>query len=82
MPAMGLLLNTSAAILLTPAFPAAWQHLASVLDEDDARLHALDRGLAFQPDAETRGMLVINKALLLDRRGQTQEAITMLATSL
>lgn len=57
-----------------PSFAPAWQKLAAVTDDDDARLEMLDRGLAAQPDDETYGVLVSNKALLLDRRGQRAEA--------
>jgi hypothetical protein len=34
--------------------------------------------LAAEPDAETKGMLLINKALTLDRQGHHDEAVKLL----
>lgn len=61
-----------------PRCAPAWQHLAGLLTGDDARLDALDRGLAASPDDETYGMLISNKALLLRRRGEDAEAQRLL----
>src|SRR5262245_10794358 len=36
-----------------PSFAPAWKDYAAQLDDDDARLAALDRGLAADPDDET-----------------------------
>ncbi|MFF0392373.1 hypothetical protein ACFYS8_27310 [Kitasatospora sp. NPDC004615] len=48
-----------------PDFPPAWKELAALLTDPDEQLTALERGLAGEPDGETRGMLLVNKALLL-----------------
>ncbi|MFD8480010.1 hypothetical protein [Kitasatospora sp. NPDC059673] len=48
-----------------PGFPPAWKELAALLTDPDEQLAALERGLAGDPDGETRGMLLVNKALLL-----------------
>jgi tetratricopeptide (TPR) repeat protein len=52
-----------------PAFGPAWKELSMLLTDPDERLRALDRGLAAEGDAETRGMLILNKAGLLAARG-------------
>jgi hypothetical protein len=61
-----------------PAFPAAWKELAILLDDDDARLQAITRGLEHDPDGETKGILVINRALVLHRRGDRDAAVKIL----
>lgn len=61
-----------------PEFPAAWKELSNLLPDDEARLRAIDRGLACEPDGETKGMLLINKALILDRRGDRDGAVKIL----
>jgi len=61
-----------------PAFPAAWKELSSLLEDDDARLRAIARGLEHNPDGETKGMLLSNKALILHRRGDRDGAIKIL----
>jgi tetratricopeptide (TPR) repeat protein len=61
-----------------PAFAPAWMELANLLDDAGDRLHAIGRGLAGAPDAETRGMLLLNKALVLHQRGDRDAAIAIL----
>ena len=61
-----------------PTFAPAWKQLALLTDDDTERLAALDRGLAANPDDETYGMLVLNKALVLQRRGQGAEGARLL----
>jgi tetratricopeptide (TPR) repeat protein len=62
-----------------PTFAPAWQRLSSLIeDDDDARLVAIEHGLAAKPDDETYSVLVVNKALVLDRRGQKTEAKQLL----
>jgi tetratricopeptide (TPR) repeat protein len=61
-----------------PAFPAAWEQLSGLLDDDEARLQAITRGLEHAPDPETKGMLLINRALVLHRRGDIDEAVKIL----
>ncbi len=45
-----------------PQFAPGWKELAYLLESDPDRLAAIENGLAAEPDAETRGMLLINKA--------------------
>ncbi|HSZ41887.1 MAG TPA: hypothetical protein VK817_18170 [Trebonia sp.] len=61
-----------------PAFGPAWKELSMLLNDPDERLRALDRGLAADADAETRGMLVLNKADLFAARGEQDEAVRLL----
>jgi hypothetical protein len=41
-------------------------------------LVAIERGLKLDPDAETLGMLVINKALILWQREDREQALSLL----
>jgi tetratricopeptide (TPR) repeat protein len=61
-----------------PGFAPAWHKLAFITDDEDARLAMIERGLAARPDDETYSVLLSNKALMLDRRGQRAEARRML----
>lgn len=63
---------------LCPQFSPGWKELAILLDQDQDRLAAIEKGLAAEPDAETRGMLLINKAIILDGQGQHEEAVKIL----
>jgi Flp pilus assembly protein TadD len=54
-----------------PKLAPAWKDLAYLARDEKEKLALIDKGLAAQPDAETRGILQINKALQL---GQTGEA--------
>lgn len=48
-----------------PKLAPAWKDLAYLAEEQGEKLALIEKGLAAQPDAETRGMLQINKALAL-----------------
>ncbi len=61
-----------------PAFAPAWKELAVLLDDAGDRLRAIGSGLKASPDAETRGMLLINKALVLHQRGELGAAVAIL----
>jgi tetratricopeptide (TPR) repeat protein len=61
-----------------PGFAPAWKELAALLDDPDDRLRAIERGLAAGPDPETRGMLLLNKALVANQRGDRGAAIAIL----
>jgi tetratricopeptide (TPR) repeat protein len=63
-----------------PAFAPAWNELANLLDEPDARLAAIEHGLAASPDEDTRGMLLIRRAMTLQALGQADEAVRILGT--
>jgi tetratricopeptide (TPR) repeat protein len=61
-----------------PQFAPAWKTLSDFIDDDGEKLAVIERGLGANPDAETKGVLQINKALILDRRGEQATAIRML----
>ena len=61
-----------------PTFAPAWKIIAGKSDDLTERLEAIQKGLAADPDAETRGMLLINQALVKDIQGQNNEAKTIL----
>jgi hypothetical protein len=44
-----------------PAFAPAWKELSNLLDDPEACLEAITRGLAAAPDDDTRGMLLIRR---------------------
>jgi len=62
-----------------PTLAAAWNDLAELLDDPAARLQAFDRGLDQRPDPQTRGFLLINKALTLNQVGKREEARLILS---
>jgi hypothetical protein len=61
-----------------PGFALAWKDLATLLDDDTSRLNAIEQGLRGRPDAETLGVLLINKASILARRGDRDQAVAIL----
>lgn len=61
-----------------PQFGPAWKEYALLCDDDDRRLAAIERGLGADPDAETKGMLEINRALVLNRKGDRTAAVQLL----
>jgi len=64
----------------TPALPAAWKDLSTLLDDDEAKERAIARGLEHEPDPDTKGMLLSNQAMLLNRRGDRDGAVKILGT--
>jgi tetratricopeptide (TPR) repeat protein len=61
-----------------PGFAPAWKELANLLEDPGACMEAITRGLAAEPDDETRGMLLIRRATLLNARGQPADAVRIL----
>lgn len=61
-----------------PRFAPAWKEKASLETDDVKRLRYLEKGLTAAPDPETKGFLLVNKALALERRGKRAEAIRIL----
>jgi tetratricopeptide (TPR) repeat protein len=60
-----------------PAFAPAWKELSNLLDDPQACLEAITRGLAAAPDDDTRGMLLIRRAVVLQRE-QPAETVRIL----
>ena len=61
-----------------PHFAPAWKEYALQCDDLVEKLKALEKGLAANPDAETEGMLLINKALTLNQQGDQEAAKNIL----
>ena len=61
-----------------PAFALAWKDLSILLADDATKLRAIEQGLRGRPDAETLGVLLINKASILARRGDRDTATAIL----
>jgi tetratricopeptide (TPR) repeat protein len=61
-----------------PRFAPAWKALAVLADQDSERLSAVENGLAAAPDAETKGILIINKASVLERMGNREAGVRLL----
>ena len=61
-----------------PKFPAVWKELLVLRTDDAGKLDAIEHGLAEQPDGETKGILLINKAIILNRQGKRDEATAIL----
>jgi tetratricopeptide (TPR) repeat protein len=61
-----------------PAFAPAWKEFALQCDDPTEKLSAIERGLAANPDRETKGILLINKALTLNEQDDTETAKSIL----
>jgi hypothetical protein len=61
-----------------PRFAPAWMDFAKTVNTDSEKLAAIEEGLEARPDPDTKGMLLINKALVLDRAGDHSGAIRLL----
>jgi tetratricopeptide (TPR) repeat protein len=61
-----------------PRFAPAWKDFADTLDADVEKLAAIEKGLSADPDPETKGMLLINRALVLNIAGDRSGAIKLL----
>lgn len=61
-----------------PDFAPAWKELACLQKNDAAREKAIEQGLSRNPDADTKGILLINKAILLNNQGKKEAAIQLL----
>ncbi|HEY1067352.1 MAG TPA: tetratricopeptide repeat protein, partial [Pirellulales bacterium] len=62
----------------SPGFAPAWKSAAVQTDDVAEKLAAIERGLAANPDGETQGILLLNKALVLDRTGDHEGAVRLL----
>jgi tetratricopeptide (TPR) repeat protein len=62
-----------------PGFAPGWKELAAISKNEAEKLSAIERGLAAYPDSETKGLLQINRALVLHLKGDREGAIRLLA---
>ncbi|KAA2240935.1 hypothetical protein F0L74_24540 [Chitinophaga agrisoli] len=61
-----------------PAYAPAWKELATLTEDSTLRLAAINTGLSKDPDPDTKGMLLINKAIILNENGEKEVAKKML----
>jgi len=61
-----------------PSHALAWQLHASFLEDPSDKLAAIERGLLARPDPDTRGSLLVQKALALHASGERQAALEIL----
>ncbi len=61
-----------------PDFAPAWKELATLLNDKTEQLKAIEKGLSINPDLETKGILEINKAILINENGKHEEAKQLL----
>ena len=57
-----------------PAFAPAWKEKALQIEGTDKRQAVFEKALSLDPDAETYGICLLNKAALLNSSGRTVEA--------
>lgn len=62
-----------------PTFAPGWKDYANLL-EGEERENAIEKGLELDSDIETKGMLQINKALILDNKGESNKAKDILTS--
>jgi len=65
-------------VRMIPQFAPAWKEFACLCDDEGERLAAIESGLAANPDAGTKGILKINKALVLNLKGNHDDAVRLL----
>jgi hypothetical protein len=61
-----------------PGFAPGWKELATISENDSEKVLATERGLAANPDSETKGILQISRASILLRKGDREGAIRLL----
>jgi tetratricopeptide (TPR) repeat protein len=61
-----------------PGFAPVWKEQAMQVESDAEKLAAIEKGLAANPDSETKGILLINKALIMDRSEDHEAAVRLL----
>lgn len=67
-------------LTVAPDFAAAYQKLSGLAAGPAERLELIESGLGCEPDAETRGMLLVNKAAIVNLRGERDAAIEILGS--
>lgn len=63
-----------------PDYAPAWKVIAAKADDINIRLEAIKKGLTLNPDAETKGILLINQALIYGVQGDKDSAKNLLGT--
>ena len=57
-----------------PTFAPAWKEISVHLKTDEERLETIEHALTLNPDPETLGVLLLNQALIYQRKGETSRA--------
>jgi tetratricopeptide (TPR) repeat protein len=65
-------------VLRFPSHAPAWSLHAGFLEDPAEQLAAIERGLLARPDPDTRGSLLVQKALALHASGQREPALEIL----
>jgi tetratricopeptide (TPR) repeat protein len=60
-----------------PNFAPAWKDYSNIL-EGENRMKAIEKGLSLNPDIQTKGSLLINKALMINENGDLKKATKIL----
>jgi len=58
----------------SPSFAPVWKEKALITEDSQQQLQYFDKALSLDPDPETYGMCMLNKAALLNKSGQKAEA--------
>ncbi|MES2825720.1 MAG: hypothetical protein V4732_19115 [Pseudomonadota bacterium] len=61
-----------------PKYAPVWKDLISFAANDEVAIKFIENGLSASPDAETYGILLINKALILHRSNRQKDALSIL----
>jgi tetratricopeptide (TPR) repeat protein len=61
-----------------PGFAPAWKELAVLTNDKQEKMNAIEHGLSVKADSDTKGILLINKAIALNDNGKKEEAIQVL----
>ena len=62
-----------------PAFAPAWKEIAYLQTDPEERLYSIEQGLAGNPDRETTGILLLNKAMIISEKGDKETAKKLLS---
>ena len=62
-----------------PAFAPAWKEIAYLQTDPEERLYSIEQGLAGNPDRETKGILLLNKAMIISEKGDKETAKKLLS---
>ena len=62
-----------------PAFAPAWKEIAYLRTDPEERLYSIEQGLAGNPDRETKGILLLNKAMIISEKGDKETAKKLLS---
>ncbi|QSQ26183.1 hypothetical protein JY651_15150 [Pyxidicoccus parkwayensis] len=61
-----------------PRFAPALKEMALLLDDAGEKLRTIEKALTLEPDPETRGILQLNRAIILHDQGKQAQARTLL----